>query len=106
MQRRNFLRLSAAGAAISGGGEASAACREGLPGLFRGRLLLGRARLVWPGQRVQLHVLVDPADGDQLSIHALAVDGGGWLASHHRATRRGEWVIDPAHWDGLPDGHT
>jgi hypothetical protein len=34
------------------------------------------------------------------------VDGGGWLASHHRATRRGEWVIDPAHWDGLPDGHT
>ena len=64
------------------------------------------ARLVWPGQRVQLQVLVDPADGDQLSIHALAVDGGGWLASHHRATRRGEWVIDPAHWDGLPDGHT
>jgi hypothetical protein len=34
------------------------------------------------------------------------VDGGGWLASHHRAMRRGEWVIDPAHWDGLPDGHT
>jgi hypothetical protein len=64
------------------------------------------ARLVWPGQRVQLQILVDPAGGDQISIHALATDGGRWLASHHRATRRGEWVIDPAHWDGLPDGHT
>ena len=39
-------------------------------------------------------------------IHALAVDGGGWLATHPRATRRGSWQIDPAHWDGLPDGHT
>jgi hypothetical protein len=29
-----------------------------------------------------------------------------WLASHHRATRRGEWVIDPAHWHGLSDGRT
>jgi hypothetical protein len=64
------------------------------------------ARLIWPGQRVQLQILVDPVGGDQISIHALATDGGGWLASHHRATRRGEWVIDPAHWDGLPDGHT
>jgi hypothetical protein len=36
----------------------------------------------------------------------LAVDGGGWLATHPRATRRGEWVIDPTHWAGLPDGHT
>ena len=34
------------------------------------------------------------------------VDGGGWLATHPRATRRGSWVVDPAHWDGLPDGHT
>jgi hypothetical protein len=22
------------------------------------------------------------------------------------AGRRGTWVIDQAHWDGLPDGHT
>jgi hypothetical protein len=41
-----------------------------------------------------------------VSIHALGVDGGGWLATHPRATRRGTWVIDQAHWDGLPDGHT
>jgi hypothetical protein len=64
------------------------------------------ARLVRPGQQVQLQIHIDPAGGDQISIHALAADGGRWLASHHRATRRGEWVIDPAHWDGLPNGHT
>jgi hypothetical protein len=28
------------------------------------------------------------------------------LAAHLRAARRGELVVDPAHWDGLPDGHT
>jgi hypothetical protein len=64
------------------------------------------ARSIRPGQRVQLQIHPDPADGDRVSIHALAVDGGGWLATHPRATRRGEWVIDPAHWSGLPDGHT
>ena len=41
-----------------------------------------------------------------MSIHALGIDGGGWLATHSRATHRGSWVIDPAHWDGLSDGHT
>jgi hypothetical protein len=34
------------------------------------------------------------------------MDGGGWLATHPRATTRGTWQVDPAHWDGLPDGHT
>jgi transposase len=63
------------------------------------------ARLIRPGQRVQLQISPDPA-GDQVSIHALTADGGGWLASHPRATRRGEWVIDRSHWGGLPDGHT
>ncbi|MGH3340515.1 MAG: IS21 family transposase, partial [Propionibacteriaceae bacterium] len=63
------------------------------------------ARLVRPGQRVQLQIHPDP-DGDQVSIHALGVDGGGWLATHPRAARRGTWVIDQAHWDGLPDGHS
>jgi hypothetical protein len=47
----------------------------------------------------------DPA-GDRIHLHALAADGGGWLATHPRATRRGTWMVDPAHWDGLPDGHT
>jgi transposase len=64
------------------------------------------ARKVRPGQRVQLQIHPDPAAGDRVSISALAVDGGGWLATHTRATRRGSWVIDPTHWDGLPDGHT
>ena len=63
------------------------------------------ARQIQPGQRVQLAVHPDPA-GDRVVIGALAVDGGGWLATHPRATRRGSWQIDPAHWHGLPDGHT
>jgi len=64
------------------------------------------ARQVRPGQRVQLQIHPDPAAGDRVSIHALGVDGGGWLATHPRAARRGEWVIDRIHWDGLPDGRT
>jgi transposase len=64
------------------------------------------ARCIRPGQRVQLQIQPDPVAGDRVSIHTLAVDGGGWLATHPRATRRGEWVIDPTHWAGLPDGHT
>jgi transposase len=63
------------------------------------------ARQVRAGQRVQLQIHSDPA-GDRVAIHALAIDGGGCLATHQRATRRGAWVVDPAHWDGLPDGHT
>ena len=56
------------------------------------------------GQRVQLQV-----DGDAVTIRALPSDrseGAGWLATHPRARERGTWVIDQAHWDGLPDGHT
>jgi hypothetical protein len=64
------------------------------------------ARQVRPGQRVQLQIHPDPVAGDRVAIHALAVDGGGWLATHQRATARGSWQVDPAHWDGLPDGHT
>jgi transposase len=59
------------------------------------------ARSVRPAQRVQLQV-----HGDAVVIHALAVDGGGWLATHPRAATRGSWVVDPTHWDGLPDGRT
>jgi len=64
------------------------------------------ARQIEPGQRVQLQVHPDSSSGDRVSIHALAVDGGGWLATHPRATRRGEWVVDQAHWAGLPTGAT
>ena len=57
------------------------------------------ARQVRAGQRVEVRV-----EADLLTVHATA--GGPLLASHARAARRGSWVIDPAHWDGLPDGHT
>ena len=67
------------------------------------------ARQVRAGQRVQLQV-----DGEVVTIRALPSDtrsdtgteGGGWLSTHPRARERGSWVVDPAHWDGLPDGHT
>lgn len=59
------------------------------------------AGLVRPRQRVELRV-----SGDTVAVHALAVDGGGVLATHPRAERRGQWVIDEAHWTGLPDGRT
>lgn len=59
------------------------------------------ARRVRAGQRVQLC-----ADGETVTIRALGTDGGGWLATHPRAAQRDSWVVDPAHWDGLPDGHT
>lgn len=64
------------------------------------------ARAVRAGQRVQLQIHPDPAAGDQVTITALPSDGGGWLASHRRATLRGTWQVAPTHWDGLPDGHT
>lgn len=59
------------------------------------------ARQVRAGQRVQLQV-----DGEVVTIRAVGADGAGWLATHPRARERGSWVVDPAHWDGLPDGHT
>ena len=59
------------------------------------------ARSIRAGQRVQLQV-----DGEVVTIRAVGTDGGGWLATHPRARQRGSWVVDQAHWDGLPDGHT
>lgn len=54
------------------------------------------------GGRVELRV-----SADTVTIHRLAVDGDPIvLASHTRAARRGAMVVDPTHWDGLPDGHT
>ena len=41
----------------------------------------------------------------RVDIHATGPDPRR-LATHPRATTRGEHRIDPAHWDGLPDGHT
>lgn len=57
------------------------------------------ARQVRAGQRVEVRV-----EADTVTIHATG--SGPQLAAHARASHRGSWVIDPAHWDGLPDGHT
>jgi transposase len=59
------------------------------------------ARKVRPFQTVQVR-----AAAGQVAIYALPGDGGGLLAVHARAPRRGSYVVDQAHWDGLPDGHT
>jgi transposase len=61
------------------------------------------ARRVRPGQRVELRVTPDA-----VAIHALSSDAaaGALLATHPRAGTRGSWVVDPTHWDGLPDGRT
>ena len=54
------------------------------------------------GQRVEVR-----AAADLVTVHRLGVDGPALqLAAHRRAARRGSQVVDPAHWDGLPDGHT
>jgi transposase len=61
------------------------------------------ARKVRAGQRVELRV-----SADLIAIHALPTETavGELLAMHPRAATRGAWVVDPTHWDGLPDGHT
>jgi hypothetical protein len=62
----------------------------------------GDGRAARAGARVELRV-----SADTVTIHRLPVDGDPIvLAGHTRAARRGELVVDPAHWDGLADGHT
>lgn len=68
---------------------------------FEASLYSVPAHRVRAGQRVQVR-----ASAEAITIHALEADGGGVLAVHPRTARRGCWVVDPAHWDGLPDGHT
>ena len=59
-------------------------------------------RVARAGQRVEVRVAAD-----LVTLHRLPVDGDPiLLAAHQRATRRGSLVVDPTHWDGLPDGHT
>lgn len=71
---------------------------------FEASLYSVPARRVHAGQRVELRVA--PA---AVAIHAVSADAGAdpsLLATHPRAKCRGQWQVDPAHWDGLPDGHT
>jgi hypothetical protein len=55
---------------------------------------------VTAGMAVELRV-----GPDTIAIHAIGPDPRQ-LAEHRRARHRGDDQIDPAHWDGLPDGHT
>jgi len=66
---------------------------------FEASLYSVPALAIRPGQRLELRVT-----NDLVAMHAAA--SGRLLAAHPRASVRGCWVIDPAHWDGLPDGHT
>jgi len=77
---------------------------------FEASLYSVPARRVRPGQRVEVR-----ASPDTITIHTLhALPSTGSeagavsavLAVHARAAVRGTWVVDPSHWDGLPDGHT
>ena len=58
------------------------------------------AEHVIAGMTVELRV-----GPDTVAIHAIGADPR-LLWEHRRARRRGDDQIDPAHWDGLPDGHT
>ena len=69
--------------------------------LFEASVYSVPAGKVHAGQRVQVR-----ACAGTIAIHVLDADGGGVLAVHARAPRRGSWMVDPSHWDGLPDGHT
>ena len=80
---------------------------------FEASLYSVPARRVRAGQRVEVR-----ASPDTVTLHALRGSGFGAqgapgstpssmvLAVHARAVVRGTWVVDPTHWDGLPDGHT
>src|SRR5439155_1647562 len=60
-----------------------------------------------PAGQVRPFQMVQVRAGDgKVAIYALPGDGGGLLAAHARAARRGSFMVDEAHWDGLPDGHT
>ncbi|MEV6971806.1 IS21 family transposase [Hamadaea sp. NPDC051192] len=70
---------------------------------FQASLYSVPARKIRAGQQVEIR-----ATASMVTIHALAPDEVGvtLLAAHPRATQAGSWVVDEAHWDGLPDGHT
>jgi transposase len=62
-----------------------------------------------PARKVRHRQLVEVrASASTVTLHSAIPDAGGstLLASHPRAVGRGERVVDEAHWDGLPDGHT
>lgn len=70
---------------------------------FDGSLYSVPARRVRAGQQVELRVT-----GAEVIIcdPAASSSAGALLVVHPRASVPGSWVVDEAHWDGLPDGHT
>ncbi|MGI8524040.1 MAG: IS21 family transposase [Nocardioides sp.] len=86
---------------------------------FEASLYSVPARRVRAGQSVEVR-----ASPDTITVHALPGTAGTSgpagaagsslahgatstvLAVHTRSAVRGAWVVDPDHWDGLPDGHT
>jgi transposase len=62
-----------------------------------------------PAQRVRHRQLVEVrATAASVMLHATVPDAHGvtLLAVHSRAVGRGARIVDPAHWQPLPDGHT
>jgi len=72
---------------------------------FEASLYSVPAARIRAGQRVEVRAGVDTITIHTLA-HDTAPDTSNVLAVHARATRRGSWVVDESHWDGLPDGHT
>jgi len=52
-------------------------------------------------RRMRVELRVTP---EEVAIWTLGSDPE-LLARHERAQARGSWVVDPEHWEGLPDGH-
>jgi hypothetical protein len=70
---------------------------------FEANLYSVPARRVRPRQLVEVR-----ASAATLAFHSTVADAGGdtLLATHPRAVGRGARIVEPAHWEGLPDGHT
>lgn len=70
---------------------------------FEANLYSVPAARVFPRQLVEVR-----ASAATVSLHATVPDEHGvtLLAMHQRAVGRGARIVDPAHWDGLPGGHT
>ncbi|MGP4026151.1 Mu transposase domain-containing protein [Actinomadura sp. 3N407] len=70
---------------------------------FEANLYSVPAARVFPRQLVEVR-----ASAATVSLHATVPDEHGitLLAVHPRAVGRGAKVVDPDHWNGLPDGHT
>jgi transposase len=70
---------------------------------FEANLYSVPAARVFPRQLVEVR-----ASAATISLHATVPDEYGvtLLAVHRRAVGRGARIVDPGHWDGLPDGHT